>query len=466
MYSHSSHIQNFKNRTMFHGDNLDFLRGINSGTVHLIATDPPFNKNKDFHSTPDSLGRGARFSDRWKWDRDVHPDWVDAIQDDWPAVWQVIQAARVAYGLDMAAFLCWLGVRLTEMHRILKDDGTIYLHIDHTAHAWTKALMDSIFGRRNFRNEIAWCYSGASSPKSDFRRKHDTLLRYTKTDTYTFNIQFQPYNNPEVVRRASPKGMSAKRGMDYRQEGMPLNDWWSDIKQLINWHKERVGYPTQKPLALYERIIKASSNEGDIVLDPFCGCATTPIAAERLGRQWVGMDIWEEAHQTVLNRLINEGLAVEGQAGDDQKLTLGEVYYSTAPPVRTDDMEEAAPRLTLKLQRPTEPWQRLTHAQMRGILAEAQSEAAGLVICAGCGRSLEIDFMELDHITPRTDNGENWITNRILLCGPCNRQKSNSLTLSGLIRHNIRSEWMQNRAKADSAWQRAQARAIQERDAP
>ena len=424
--------QNFKNRTLFHGDNLDFLRGINTGTVHLIATDPPFNKSKDFHATPDSLAAGARFSDRWKWETDVHQDWVDAIQDDWPAVWQVIQAARVASGQDMAAFLCWLGVRLMEMQRVLADNGTIYLHIDHTAHAWVKALMDGIFGRRNFRNEVVWCYSGASSPKYDFRRKHDTLLRYSKSGSYVFNVEFQPYNNPDVVRRASPKGVSEKRGMDYRPEGMPLNDWWADITQLINWHKERIGYPTQKPLALYERIIKASSNEGDIVLDPFSGCATTPIAAERLGRQWIGMDIWEGAYKAVHDRLIREGLAVEGESNDEQILTLGDVYYSTAPPVRTDDAAAAAPALYLRYKIPEPPGPKMTRDEMKELLIHNDGQ-----YCRGCNRFFDDPlYLELDHNTPRADGGINHISNRILLCGPCNRIKSNTLTLSGLRRRN------------------------------
>lgn len=424
---------NVANRTVLHGDNLTFLRGINTGTVHLIATDPPFNKSKDFHATPDSLAAGARFSDRWKWDTDVHPDWIDAIQDDWPAVWQVIEAAKVASGTDMAAFLCWLGVRLMEMHRVLRDDGTIYLHIDHTAHAWVKALMDGIFGRKNFRNEIVWCYSGASSPKSDFRRKHDTLLRYTKTNTYTFNVQHQPYNNPDILRRASSKGMSAKRGMDYREEGMPLNDWWSDIMQLINWHKERVGFPTQKPLALYERIIIASSNPGDIVLDPFAGCATTPVAAERLDRQWIGMDIWDGAYQVVLDRLQAEGLAVDGES--DRLLTLGDIHYSTAPPIRSDDDEVAAPAFKLKARRYEEPpGPRMTRAEMKQTLIDDHGMA-----CNGCDRQFDDPlYLELDHNTPRSDGGINHISNRVLLCGPCNRIKSNTLTLTGLRRENAR----------------------------
>ena len=192
-------VPNFMNRTLFHHDNLPVLRGMNSESVHLIATDPPFNKSKDFHATPDSLARGARFADRWKWDRDVHPEWVDQIKDDWPGVHKVIDAARVAYGADMAAFLCWMGVRLVEMRRVLRTDGSIYLHIDHTAHAWVKAMMDAIFGRRNFLNEIVWCYkSGGASPKRHFSRKHDSILLYKRGSRYTFNPQREKSYNRQL----------------------------------------------------------------------------------------------------------------------------------------------------------------------------------------------------------------------------------------------------------------------------
>ena len=134
--------------------------GLNSNSIHLVATDPPFNKGRDFHATPGSLASGARFQDRWSWDDDVHPKWKDQIQDDWPAVWFVIEAAEMAYGQDMAAFLCWLGVRIIEMHRILRDDGSLYLHCDPTASHYIKAMLDAIFEKKNFRNEIVWCYTG------------------------------------------------------------------------------------------------------------------------------------------------------------------------------------------------------------------------------------------------------------------------------------------------------------------
>ena len=247
---------NIANRTLYHGDNLPFLRGINSGTIHLIATDPPFNKGRDFHATPDSLAAGARFEDRWSWDRDVHEDWVDAIQDDWPAVWQVIEAARAAAGDDMAAYLCWLGVRLLEMHRVLREDGSIYLHIDHTAQAWVKALMDAIFGRKNFRNEIAWCYTGPQQAKRHFPRKHDTILFYSYPDA-TFNR-----DAIRVPSKWNELGGFSAPEVERKNKGKVPEDWWHMTFGPNT--PERVGYPTQKPLAVYERIIKASSNEGDM----------------------------------------------------------------------------------------------------------------------------------------------------------------------------------------------------------
>ena len=457
---------NFENRTLYHGDNLDFLRGMNSETVHLVATDPPFKKSRDFHATPNSLATGARFSDRWSWERDVHEEWTDSIKDDWPGVWAVIEAARASYGDDMAAFLCWLGVRLMEMHRVLRPDGSLYLHIDHTAHAYVKALLDGIFGHKNFRNEIVWCYAGGGIPKRDFPRKHDSILRYTKTSKYYYQPVYRPYSPGTIQRGRTPvKGKYFEQGL--RKEGTPVNDWWTDVPKITSpTDPEKVGYPTQKPIALYERIIRTSSNEGDIVLDPFAGCATTPIAAERIGRQWVGMDIWDGAYQTVLTRLEREGLAVEDADPEQPHLmTFGDVLYLTDPPERTDDNEVAAPSFRLRTRRPVEPWQRITHRGMVNILALAQSDMNG-VICGGCGRVLEREFMELDHILPKADRGENHILNRILLCRPCNGRKRDNLTLSGLIRENKKREvgWMKSEELARIAQSKATDKAEWVRD--
>ena len=435
---------NFQNRTLYHGDNLDFLRGMNSETVHLIATDPPFNKNRDFHATPDSLAKGARFKDRWSWERDVHEEWVDSIKDDWPAVWSVIEAARAAYGDDMAAFLCWLGVRVMEMRRVLRPDGSLYLHIDHTAHAYVKGLMDAIFGHKNFRNEIVWFYKTGGTSKRWFGRKHDTILFYTKSDNYTYSPQKEKSYLSHKYGFSNIKIYEDKQGY-YTMVGM--RDVW-DIPALRGNQPEAMGYPTQKPLALYERIIKASSKEGDFVLDPFCGCATTPVAAERLGRQWIGMDIWDGAKDIVLMRLEKEGMA---RPDSEHGLMFPhDVHYTTKPPARTDDNAMAAPSFRLKIQRPIEAWEKIAHKGMVNILMQAQGTEGG-VICGGCGRVLEKEFMELDHITPKSDRGANHILNRILLCRPCNRRKRDNLTLRGLLRANKKAKWMKDEDMAKMA---------------
>ena len=428
---------NVQNRTLFHGDNLPFLRGINSGTVHLIATDPPFNKGRDFHATPDSLAAGAKFEDRWSWDKDVHQDWIDAIQDDWPAVWEVIYAARAAAGEDMAAYLCWLGVRLLEMHRVLREDGSLYLHIDHTAHAWVKTLLDAIFGRHCFVNEIIWHYRKWSTGKYAFQQNHDTILLYARSETRdrTFNQLFMPravstlkrFGTKKIVSGHDASGRRLPSTVSGESDGVRQDDVW-DIKRVAPIKQL---YPTQKPLPLYERIIEASTNRGDVVLDPFCGCATTPVAAERLGRQWVGMDIWDGAHQMVIDRLQKEGLA--GPDGEtDRLLTFGQIGYSTVGPVRTDDKAVAAPPLKLKVQIAEPPGPKMTRAEMVDFLIVNNG-----MVCQGCDRQFDDPlYLELDHNTPRSDGGLNHISNRLLLCGPCNRIKSNKLTLSGLRAEN------------------------------
>ena len=447
---------NWENRTLFHGDNLDFLRAMNSESVDLIATDPPFNKGKDFHSTPDSLrqdGGKGKFQDRWSWKKDVHTDWLDQIKDDWPAIWEVIDAANAVHmkktkrniklpreevGSDMGAFLCFIAVRLLEMHRVLQPTGSIYLHCDPTASHYLKAIMDAIFGHKNFVNEVLWLYKTGGMSKRWFGRKHDNILFYAKGKNYLFNPQREKSYLSHNYGFSNVEILQDEQGV-YTMVGM--RDYW-DIPALRGNQPETVGYPTQKPVALYERIVNASSNEGDIVLDPFCGCATTLVAAERLNRQWVGIDIWEEAHGLVLDRMERE---CQGFFG-------GEVIFTSEKPTRRDNGEAASPyqQVPETRIRPKEDWQKLSRAEMFNALSIAQSNN-GLVICAGCGRELEEPFMELDHIVPRSDRGTNDISNRILLCRPCNGRKSNALTLSGLRGENKRYGWMKNEKAAKYA---------------
>lgn len=443
---------NWKNRTLFHGDNLEIMRGMDSETIDLIATDPPFNKGRDFHSTPDSLDAGAKFQDRWSWEKDVHQEWVDQITDDYPRLMEAIESARYAHSDGMGAFMCFMAVRLLEMKRILKSTGSIYLHCDPTASHYLKAVMDAIFGWRNFINEVLWLYKTGGMSKRWFGRKHDNILFYAKTKGYVFNSQKEKsylsheygFSNVEILRD--------KQGV-YTLVGM--RDYW-DIPALRGNQPEKEKYPTQKPIALYERIVKASSNPDDLVLDPFCGCATTCVAAERLGRKWTGIDIWEGAHEMVINRLQKEGLA--GPQGNIGVLTFGDLYYETEPPERTDSEDEAVPVLpTINRRRePLQPWQRLSRQDIIDYLTEAQSLTEGLVTCAGCGREMEGPFMELDHMTPRADRGSNDISNRILLCRPCNGKKSDGLTMKGLLRRVKKDGWMQDEAKAKWARDAAQ----------
>lgn len=480
---------NVPNRTLFHGDNLPFLRGLNSESVHLIATDPPFNKGRDFHATPDSLARGAKFQDRWVWADDVQGEWVDQIMDDWPKVMNVINGARGSYGDDMAAFLCFMAVRLIEMHRVLRSDGSIYLHCDPTASHYLKELMDAVFGNANFRNEITW---KRTTSHNDARRNYsgvsDYLLFYSKGNGYQFQPQYVPYSEEHIkstykyvdengrkystgnLRSPNPRpnltyeykgykphpngwtvSIERMRQLDeegrllfpnnkdgrirlkqYLDEmpGVPVGNVWDDIGPISSRAGERLGYPTQKPLALYERIISASSNDGDIVLDPFAGCATTPIAAERLRRQWIGADIWDGALEVVKQRM------------EDNRQLLTEpdpqIHYITEPPERTDDAEEAVPflQVTERYKEPAGP--KMARQEMFDHLIAQNGQR-----CQGCDRTFDDPrYLQLDHNTPRADGGINHITNRVLLCGPCNMLKSNIYTLSGLRRENAKRGYM------------------------
>ena len=211
---------------------------------------------------------------------------------------------------------------------------------------------------------------------------------------------------------------------------------------IVSTSSERTGYPTQKPLTLYERIIKASSNEGDIVLDPFAGCATTCVAAERLKRQWVGIDIWDKVKEVIIDRVEKEGLVAIG--GRDQKKTRQmrmfeeNLIYTTEIPKRTDDGQTASQFLKTK-KRILEPQdKKMSRAEMVAYLLEQKGYK-----CQGCDRIFDDSrYLELDHNTPRADGGINHISNRILLCSPCNKLKKHYYTLSGLRRENVRHGYM------------------------
>ena len=432
---------NWKNRTLFHSDNLPILRAMNSETVDLIATDPPFNKSRDFHATPDSLAAGASFQDRWSWERDVHQDWTDQITDDLPKLMEAIESARYAHSDGMGAFMCFMAVRLMEMRRVLKPAGSIYLHCDPTASHYLKAVMDAVFGWKNFRNEIVWGYRTGGVGKRWFARKHDTILFYSKSKSFLFNVQhYRSYQQKKY--NYNPKYPELwDKGRKQWYHNSVCRDVWEDIKAIgtEKGQKEVTGYPTQKPLALYERIIKAGSDEGGMVLDPFAGCATTLVAAEKLHRQWAGIDIWDDAIEVVLQRLEREGLIVSDTTdGLHGNLFPDNIIPTDKFPERTDTGEYAAPNLRTKVKvfEPRGP--KMSRADMYKYLLDQHG-----MKCQGCDRVFDDPrYLQLDHNTPRSDGGLNHISNRVLLCGPCNRLKSNVFTLSGLRRENKRRGYM------------------------
>ena len=458
---------NWKDKTIFIGDNLHVMRGMNSDSVDLIYLDPPFNSNRNYAAPIGSQAAGAAFKDTWTLsDIDIaeHGELAEQV----PSLHTVIQATREVHGKRMQSYLIMMSVRLLEMERILKDTGSIYLHCDPTASHYLKLVMDAVFGRSNFRNEIIWKRTSTHNDSSRFGRIHDTLLFYVKGKGTTWNTQYEAHDqnyiknfyrhqdargryrvgdltgpetrtgesgepwrdfDPTAIGRhwAVPRtGAYAKYIEEhfipnYRQisvihdrlnvleeeelihwsageaqpnlkrylaasPGRPLQDVILEVKQTSS--KERTGYPTQKPLALLERIIKASSNPGDVVFDPFCGCATTLVAADRLQRSWIGIDISPKAAELVVERIRDDqGLFQEIIARDDY-------------PSRTD-MSDIPPART--------------HKHSLYGLQEG--------ICGGCEIYFPFRNLTIDHKIPRSKGGTDHFENLWLLCGACNSMK-------------------------------------------
>ena len=471
-------MTNFADKTIWTGDNLDVMRGMNSECVDLIYLDPPFNSNRNYAAPVGSKAAGAAFKDTWTLS-DLNVAWMGLIADEQPAMYQVLQAAGLTHGKGMQSYLCMMGVRLLETRRVLAETGSIYLHCDPTASHYLKLLMDAVFGPARFLNEMSWKRSSAhSDTKQGMRRAgriRDILLVYTKTDGYVWNPQYTTYEEGYLeaeYRHVSPEGRryketdvtAAKPGGDTEYEwrvkrptngktrwspdptdefhrpqpgweykgvhpyrgrywaysksnltafwqdgrlihretgmprlmqfaddmpGIPLQDLWEDIPPALG--NEGIAYPTQKPLALLERIIKASSNEGDMVLDPFCGCATACVAAENLGRQWVGIDLSEKAVELVNMRL---------QQSMGSLFHHGYVTHRTDIPQRTD------------IDAPI-PYRQNAHVLF------GQQEGR----CAGCKTVFDFKLFEVDHVVPRSRGGHDHIDNLQMLCSHCNRLK-------------------------------------------
>ena len=293
----------YENRTLVRGDNLEEMRKFPDECIDLIATDPPFNSKRDYFvpyrdehgQEPDTLVRA--FTDTWTWGDAAENAYRHLLVEIGGKIGDTMQGLRQFLNeTPMMAYLVMMAIRIVEMHRILKPTGSFYLHCDPSASHYLKIILDSIFGTKNFRNEIVWCYRGGGVPKNDFSRKHDTIFRYSKTKDLIFNVDDirVPYSQESQerlrYRARSFRGDRVYDNYDMNERGKHPEDWWV-MQPIMPSSGERTSYPTQKPIELYKRIVAASSNKGQLVLDPFCGCGTTLMAAEKLDRHWIGIDL-------------------------------------------------------------------------------------------------------------------------------------------------------------------------------
>jgi len=348
---------------LYFGDNLDVLREhVDDQSIDLIYLDPPFNSKATYNvlfaekNGTESAAQITAFEDTWHWGMESEEAYHGLVTDGPAKLGDLLQALLMFLGRnDMMAYLTMMAIRMLELHRVLKDSGSIYLHCDPTASHYIKLLMDAVFGATNFRHEIIWKCTSAHSNTKTYGNIHQVLFFYSKADAFAFNIQYTDYEpeyvdryyryadadgrrfmsgdlvghkgvNPEYTWRGitrpwrypkhrldeldaegrifwTSKGFPRfKRYLD-EMPGMPAQSMWTDILPVVSWSREGLGYPTQKPEALLERIIRASSNEGHVVLDPFCGCGTTVAVAERLGRRWIGIDLTHLAITLMRHRL-------------------------------------------------------------------------------------------------------------------------------------------------------------------
>ncbi len=289
---------------LYYGDNLEVLRKeIKSESVDLIYLDPPFNSNANYnvlYKSPEGQESQAQieaFEDTWHWNEHTEQAYDEMSRSGYTEAFEMLRSMRsFLKENDMMAYLTMMAIRLVELHRVLKPTGSLYLHCDPTASHYLKILLDAIFGKKNFVNEIIWSYRTGGASKKHWSRKHDVIFFYAKTNTYYFEAQKERiyYDKPFFSPQQDEEGRW--------YSDVYMRDVW-EIPAVINVSKERLGYPTQKPIALLERILAASSKPGDVVLDPFCGCGTSIHAAQKLGRAWIGIDVTHLAISLIGKRL-------------------------------------------------------------------------------------------------------------------------------------------------------------------
>jgi site-specific DNA-methyltransferase (adenine-specific) len=333
--------------TVFHGDNVEVMRqSVADASVDLVYLDPPFQSGRDYKVVFEARGgkpgsapaQSDAFKDTWRWGREADAAYAE-VERRGDAVAATVRALRAILGeADVMAYLCMMAPRLVELRRVLRPTGSLYLHCDPTSSHYLKVLLDGVFGAACFRNEIVWRYRRWPARASRFQRMHDILLFYTAAPGHAHT--FHTLHGYEKLADSTLKTFGTrKQRADFSSghrkpgveevdtQGPPLSDYW-DIDALVDlgaplsdaWEvgviaaigHERTGYPTQKPEALLERVVRASSREGDVVLDPFCGSGTAIAVAERLARRWIGIDVSPLAVDTARARIERARAARSG----------------------------------------------------------------------------------------------------------------------------------------------------------
>ena len=338
------------NNRLYYGDNLEILRSreyFPDACVDLIYLDPPFNSNRNYNvlfkseSGADSQAQITAFEDTWHWGEMAEDTYRDLIVNAPEKVSTAIEALlNLIDRNQMMAYLVMMTARLVELRRVLKSTGSLYLHCDPTASHYLKIVLDTLYGEDCFQNEIIWHYRRWTGKAKRFQRLHDVIFFYTKSaGQHSFNPLYDPYTEKSIKRKQNYhtriKGEDVYvTSIDSR--GVRAGDVWQ-IPILNSQAIERLGYPTQKPVALLERIIRASSNEGDVVLDPFCGCGTAIAAAHKLGRQWIGIDITHLSIALQKYRLLD---MFELESGKDYEVIGEPTTESGARELATDSANE------------------------------------------------------------------------------------------------------------------------------
>ncbi len=372
---------------LYTGDNLYIMNGMDSESVDLIYLDPPHNSKRIYFAPIGSKAEGIAFSDMWTWS-DVDKECLKGLEQ-YPALVEYIYLIGEIHSKDTMSYIAYMTQRIIQMHRVLKDTGSLYLHVDPTASHYLKIVLDQIFGQKNFQNELIWYYKNANRGKKRFARSHDVILYYSKSKKFMFNADdvLVPYESGMTAWSRARAGRDMPKGK--------IPDDVLTIPAINGMAKERTGYPTQKPLALMHVIIQASSKEGEVVFDPFCGCATTCLAAQQLNRKWIGIDISSKAVDLLVQRL-------SGKSDTDDKDILfnNNFTHTNKIPHRTD----------IKIEKPTVSIKERLFEEKKGM-------------CNGCGKKFKIGHFEIDHIIPKSKGGGDYYENFQLLCGSCNKVK-------------------------------------------